>query len=373
MFPKAEHIVFDSVVDVGNAKEDPELFLRNRGTPLILDEIQYVPELVPSIKRQVDQHKEKGLYILTGSQQWSVMKTASESLAGRASFVDLEGFCLSEIFEQPTENHWLKRYLEDPASFVQTKQKRLDSKAGLFEQLWRGFLPDANSFELEWIPEYFQGYLRTYIERDVRLLGEVADWGQFSRFVRISSALSAQEVNHSQLGREIGITPQTAQRWLSMLRATYQWFEIPAFHGNTLKRISSKPKGYFGDTGMASHLQMISSPDVLSGHPLAGSFFETAVVSEIRKLSKTLPVPPALYHWRSHGGAEVDLLMERDGTWYPIEVKMHTRPGKKDAKGIHAFRESYPALTVSPGLVICPCEQIQPLSNHAHAVPWDLI
>ena len=363
--------VFDPAIDVGNARADPDLFLDNHPSPVILDEIQFAPELVAAIKRRVDRSRRPGQFILTGSHQWSVLKTASESLAGRAVFLDLEGFCLAEIAQNTVPDHWLKRYLDAPTMLTDDPPSPMRLPRTLYEQLWRGFLPEADGLEADWVTEFHRAYLRTYIERDVRLLSDVNDWQQFGRFVALASALTAQEINHSQLGREIGVTPQTAQRWLATLRATYQWFEIPAYHGNTIKRISGKPKGYIADTGLACALQMISAPRTLGGHPLVGALFETAVVAEIRKLSRTLATPPSLYHWRSHGGSEVDLLLERDGRLYPIEIKLTTKPSKGDTRGITALRTTYPRLDIAPGLVICPCEHRQRLNDIDCALPWD--
>jgi len=390
--PGWESVVFDPAVDVGNARWDPDLFLNNHPAPLILDEIQYAPELVAAIKRRVDLvsssgrggdgaiagagskrsvQRKPGMYVLTGSQQWSVLKSASESLAGRAVFLDLEGFSLAEIAEAALAEHWLKRYLDGPEEFVGSAIERLPVERTVYEQLWRGFLPEVDSLEQDWVAEFYRAYLRTYIERDVRLLAEVADWQQFGRFVQLAAALTAQEINHSHLGRELGVTPQTANRWLAMLRATFQWFEVRAYHGNTIKRISSKPKGYLADTGLACSLQTISTPRALSGHPMVGALFESAVVAEIRKLSAGLATPPNMYHWRSHGGAEIDLLLERDGVFHPIEIKLSSRLTRQDVRGIKAFRATYPKLKVAPGLVIAPVERMEQVGDAEYAMPWD--
>jgi len=371
-----EMVVFDPVIDVGNARSDPDLFLDNQSTPLILDEIQYAPEVVAAVKRRVDHSREPGQFVMTGSQQWSVLKTASESLAGRAVFLDLEGFSISEIGGAPQAGHWLERYLANPERFVGEllrNPSRVECGRTLFEQLWRGFLPEADSLDLDLIGDFHRAYLRTYIERDVRLLAEVGDWQQFGRFVRLASALSAREINYAQLGREIGITPQTARRWLAMLTATFQWFEIPAWHGNAVKRVAKKPKGYIADTGLTCSLQMISAPAALGGHPMSGALFETCVAAEIRKLSATLPTPPAIHHWRTTAGAEVDLILERDGRLHPVEIKLGTNPGRSDLRGIRAFRETYPDLDIAPGLVICPASRPLRLARQEYAMPWDLV
>jgi predicted AAA+ superfamily ATPase len=370
--PKWDMVVFDPAVDVENAREDPDLFLDNHPTPVILDEIQFAPELVAAIKRRVDRSRQPGQYVLTGSQQWAVLQSASESLAGRAVFLDLEGFSLSEIAEDLTDDHWLKRYLDHPDSLGNGSSARLKLPRTVFKQLWWGSLPEADFLEKDLIGEFYRAYLRTYIERDVRMMSDVSDWQQFGRFVRLAAALTAQEVNYSQFGRDISVTPQTARRWLATLQSTFQWFEVPSYHGNTVKRISGKSKGYVADTGLACSLQMISTPQTLGGHPLAGAMFETLVVSEIRKLSRTLDTPPSLYHWRSHGGGEVDLLLERDGRMYPIEIKLTSKPSKADTRGICSLRETYPQLDISPGLVICPCQSVWRLNETDFCLPWDL-
>ena len=156
-----------------------------------------------------------------------------------------------------------------------------------------------------------------------------------------------------------------------MLTATFQWQEVPAYSGNAVKRISKKTKGHISDTGLACYLQRISSPQALAGHPLFGALFETAVVAEIRKLVAAASVRANLYHWRSHGGAEVDLMLERDGTLFPVEIKLTARPTASDAGGIAAFRRTYPAASIAPGLVLCACERPLRLTDDNLALPWD--
>lgn len=366
-------VVFDPVVDVGLARQDPDLFLDNHPVPLILDEIQFAGELVAAIKRRVDQNRKPGMYLLTGSQQWNVLQTVSESLAGRAVFLDLEGFCLQEIHQQTGQTNWLARWLEDPAELIASKPSRIQTDRSLYEQLWRGWMPAADSLEVDLIPDFYRGYLQTYIERDVRLIAEVSDWQQFGRFVRLLSSLTAQEINYAQIGRELGISVQTARRWLPALKATFQWHELPAYSGNTIKRISGKPKGYIADTGLTCSLQMISSPRALAGHPLTGSLFETAVVGQIRKLCAAISTPPQFYHWRSHGGAEVDLILERDGILFPIEIKLASHPTSQGIHGIRAFRQTYPVQNIAPGLVICPCDSFEKMAEGVYRLPWDTV
>lgn len=368
-FPHLSHIVFDPTIDIENARRDPDLFLNNRKPPLILDEIQYAPELVSAIKRRLEKDRRAGQYFLTGSQQWGVMKMLAESLAGRAVFLDLEGFSLLEIAKGKPRQSWLEHWLTKAT--LPSHSKKFPLPFTLYEQLWRGFLPEAQFLKKEFLPTFLESYQRTTIERDIRQMADISDLQLFGRFFKLCGALTAQEINFSQLGREIGITPQTARRWLDFLMATFQWFEIPAYSGNTIKRISLKPKGYLSDTGLVCATQAVSTPEAMGSHPLWGSIFETAVVTEVRKHSRWLNASPNIFHWRSHGGAEVDLLLERDGHFYPIEIKGKSHPGKEDITGIQAFRKTYPKLLHKPGLVIAPADQSYPLGNDIWVLPWN--
>ncbi len=368
----ADSVVFDPVVDVANARSDPELFLDNFPPPLILDEIQYAPELVPAVKRRVDRNRQPGQYVLTGSQQWGVLRSTAESLAGRAVFLDLEGFSLAEIAGRAAPSSWLESWIEAPDSFLDRPRDRLAGAVTLYEQLWRGWLPEVQGLPLDMVAPYWEGYLRTYLERDVRVLADVSDWQTFGRFVRLLGALTSQEINHSQLGRELGLSPQTAKRWVDLLVATFQWHEVAAFSGNLVKRASVRGKGYVADSGLVCAAQAISSPKALADHPLLGALFETAVVAEIRKQVALLSPRPAMYHWRRHGGAEVDLVLERDGVLYPVEVKARSRPSRRDCSGLAAFRAAFPALRIAPGLIVAPCERLLRLTSDVIAIPWDL-
>jgi len=367
-----ELVVFDPVQDIGNARADPDLFLDHHPAPVILDEIQYVPELVAALKRRVDLDRGPGRYLLTGSQQWHVMRSLAESLAGRAVFLDLEGFCLAELAQADLASAWLPAWLADPERFQHQGRGLLGLPHGPFEMIWRGMLPDATQLPMEVLPDFWNAYFRTYVERDVRLLAEVSDWHAFGQFVRLAAALSGQEINASQLGRELGITPQTARRWLDLLVGTFQWFEVPAYSGNAIKRVSGKAKGFLADTGLACWAQAISAPSVLGGHPLWRHFFESFIAAELRKQMALVSPSPRIHHWRSAKGAEVDLLLEANGRFFPIEVKARTRVTRADTRGIRAFRETYPGLDVAPGLVIAPCERMERISENDFSLPWNL-
>ncbi len=373
LFPNASHILLDPIQDIQNIRQDPDLFLSNTTRPIIFDEVQYAPELIPALKRAIDQNKRPGQFLLTGSQQWGVLDAIAESLAGRAIILTLDGFSLAEIAGANIRKPWLLNWLEAPEQLLMQPSNRLSLPGSLYETLWRGSLPETHFLPIDLIADFHASYQRTYIERDIRLLADVSDLAQFGRFVRLVAALIAQEINYSQLGRDIGITSQTAKRWLTTLSQTFEWFEIPAYSNNPIKRISEKPKGYFADTGQVCYSQMISSPTAIAAHPLWGALFENAVVCELRKQANLMATPPQFYHWRLHSGAELDLILERDGKFYPIEIKAKSKVTSNDARNIQTFRQLYPHLNVQKGLIIAPCESQYAVTENAWVMPWDVL
>jgi hypothetical protein len=372
LLPDHDYVVFDASLDVEGARRDPDLFLRNHPSPLILDEIQYAPELVSAIKRAVDRAgSAPGQYILTGPQQWQIMKTLAESLAGRSAFLDLQGFSLQELSD--ASSCWLAQWLENPDQFQEWTRTAGYYPGDLQSWLWRGFMPGLQALPDDLVVDFWRGYHRTYVERDARLIGEIQDWQEFGRFIGLMTALTAQEINYSQLGREIGITPQTSKRWLQILEATFQWFALPAFSGNPIKRVSLRPKGHLADPGLACYHARLSAPQMLGSHPLFGALFESAMVQELRKQAAVLGLSPAWHHWRAGGGAEVDLLLEKDDTIYPFEFKLTTNPSRRDGSGIAAFKAAYPGRQVGKGAVVCAVERPRWVSDDVMAIPWHLL
>ena len=373
LLPDVKAIVFDPVQDIHGARQDPDLFLENFPPPLILDEIQYAPELLPSLKRKADQIDTPGQYFLTGSQNLSLLKSVAESMAGRVGVLSLQAMTAYELAGQGQLPGWLGLYLDEPACLPSHFSGRLADMSPLARFLWRGSLPGLLGMPDEIVPDYLRSYVQTYIERDIRLLEDIRELSSFGRFIGLAGALSGQEVNASQLGRDVGITPVTARRWLDLLTNTFQWLDVFPYHGNTIKRLSGKRKGFLRDTGLACHFQRISSPDALAVSPMLGAMFESWVVNEIHKQFVTLPVAPQAYHWRTNGGAEVDLILERDGKLYPIEVKCRTHLAKTDTRGLRAFRETYPGCRIMDGLIVYAGEECRRVDDHTLALPWNAL
>lgn len=375
LFPDTKTFVFDPVQDIYDVRKDPDLFLRDWGTPLILDEIQFMPELLPSLKRFVDLSEKPGQYYLTGSQQFSIMKNVAESLAGRVCIIPVQPMTPHEMYDTfDRETNWFLNYLKNPTTFFKKSQEKLKNLPTRLEAVWRGGMPGTINLPEHALPSYFSSYIQTYVERDIRTLESVEDLSKFGFFLSLLSALSCQEINYSELGRELGLTPKTVQRWLKLLTYTYQWTELPPFHMNSIKRLSAKPKGIISDTGLACYLQRILSPDALATIPSMqkGALFETYCFNMIKGFCSALPTMPNFYHWRTLAGAEVDIIVELNGTFYPIEVKSATTLKANDSRGIKMFKETYPDLNIAAGVIIYAGKECYRVAEDIIAVPWDL-
>ncbi|RJQ59463.1 MAG: ATP-binding protein [Desulfobacteraceae bacterium] len=372
LLPDVKMIVFDPIQDIYAARQDPDLFLENFPPPLILDEIQYVPELLSALKRKVDRLDAPGQYILTGSQNLSMLRSVAESMAGRVGILPLDSMTAYELSGWGDRDGWLPAYLNDPDSLEGLANGTIAQLGSLARFLWRGTLPGLLDAPDEIVSDYFRSYIQTYVERDIRRMEDIRELAAFDRFLGLAGALTAQEVNASQFGRDVGVTPSTARKWLDLLINTYQWIELFPYQGNTVKRLSGKRKGFLRDTGMACYLQRISSPDALAVSPMLGPMFEAWVVNEVLRQGITLAMPPQAYHWRTGGGAEVDMVLERNGKLYPLEVKCKSHLTGHDVRGLRAFRETYPKEKIMTALMIYPGSDCYRVDEHTVALPWNM-
>jgi predicted AAA+ superfamily ATPase len=266
------------------------------------------------------------------------------------------------------DTHWLKGYLESPEDFIHhlhTTPERI------YDHIWTGQLPALSQIDSEFIPDYLGSYIRTYLERDIRFFEGIKDMERFDRFLGLCAGLTGQEINDMEFGRELGVSSPTIKRWRARLVAGYQWQEISPYYGNTLKRLTKKSKGYLSDTGLACYLQRISSPLALASHPNLGHLYENFCVNLIDALCGTLSPTPKVYHWRTGGGAEVDLILDYNGRLYPIEMKCKTAVSKKDLSGLIAFKETYPQREMAPGLVLYTGDEALQVTTGYYAVPWN--
>ncbi|GDX81785.1 ATPase [Deltaproteobacteria bacterium] len=345
------------------AKEDPELFLQRFPPPLLVDEIQYAPELLSALKQRVDTDRQPGAFWLTGSQPFHLMRGVSESLAGRIATAQLLGLSAREEDERSPA---LPPFRPDPGVLA---ERRATGAAltlpAVFERIWRGALPALVTGELPDRDLVLAGYVETYLERDVRELVNVGSLTQFDRFLRAAAARTAQLLNFADLARDVGVSPTTARTWMSVLEASGVVLLVPPFSTNVTNRIVKTPKLYFLDTGVASWLGGWPTPQTLASGAAAGAMFETWVVGEIVKSWWNNLKRPNLYFYRDHDGREIDLVFDEGHQLSPVEIKLTGTPTPYDARHFAALER---AGRVGHGAVICLAPTSGPLTGRVSVV-----
>ena len=349
------YVSLDDLVEREMAINEPQLFLRNHQTPLIIDEIQYAPQLLSYIKLIIDKSDKKGQYWLTGSQQFHLMKNISESLAGRVGIIDLMGLSLSEIsanknqlpFNVDLENNYKKNYSIDE----------------IFQIIYNGFYPALNNQEEMDRNAFYSSYLRTYIERDIRALNSISDEMKFLTFIRVVAARTGQVLKYSEIAKEVEISQPTAKNWLSVLVSSQLVYLLPPNYKTVNKRMTKMPKIYFMDTGLCAYLTGWSSPEVIQKGAMNGAFFETFVVSEIIKSYFHNGEIPLIYWYRDTLGKEIDLIIEKNGKLYPIEIKLTANPNKSMIKNFSIIKNW------DIGAIICMNEKEMFLTENVKVIP----
>jgi predicted AAA+ superfamily ATPase len=301
------------------AVNDPRAFLSRYKTPLIIDEIQNAPVLLSYIKAIVDKEKKQGLFILTGSQQFSVMKNISESLAGRAAILNLYPFMIEEI----------KSSFNPPENDIETFLKNIAIKSApdsivisLGKLLLTGGYPGLFTNRKISRNLWFSSYIQTYIDRDVRGNIKEENVNDFERFLKLLASRTAQELSYSGLSRDLGLSVPTIKNWISILESNSIVYLLQPYHKNFGKRIIKSPKIYFLDCGLASYLAGLQSEEHLLNGPMAGALFETFVITNFLKRFKSLDNSFSLYYWKNIGGVEIDLIIEYGPKLLPIEIKI---------------------------------------------------
>lgn len=345
-----------------SAAEDPRGFLALYPPPVIFDEVQYVPGLLPYLKERVDADRNRvGQYILTGSQNLLLAQDVTESLAGRAAMLRLLPLTYREMTGVP----------HAPLPWEGESESRRETM--LYSQLWRGFMrggyPELAVGRERDIALWHASYVQTYLERDVRSLRQIGDLSQFQTFLRALAARSAQLLNLSALARDLGVAVNTVKAWLSVLEATYQIILLRPYFANVGKRLVKSPKVYFADVGTLCYLVGLKEPEHAMAGPMGGAILETAVVHEIVRTLTHTGQDPQVYFWRTSTGVEVDLVVDTGTALIPIEVKLSATPNRNMARGIETFREDLGERTTR-GYVVHPGDTKLPLSPHAVAWPF---
>lgn len=344
------------------ANADPRGFLQIYSPPIILDEVQYAPELLPYIKEMIDTNRSsKGQFFITGSQNLLMMSQVTESLAGRAAILRLLPLSFHELAGCPqTKMPWDAGY---------TRTNRTTPLPDIWRQFLRGGYPELAAEPERNSTLWYSSYIQTYLERDVRGLKQIGDLTQFQSFLRTLAARSGQLLNLSDISKDLGIAVNTVKAWISVLESTYQIITLRPYFENMGKRLVKTPKIYFTDTGVLCYLAGLRDPDHAAAGPLGGAIVETAVVSEVVKSALNAGVDPQIYFWRTSHGTEVDIVIDRQGRLVPIEVKQSATPRPLMSAGILAFLEDYSS-KADRGWVVHLGNSTLPLAPNVTAIPF---
>ena len=345
------------------AAADPRGFLELHPAPVIFDEVQYAPDLLPYIKESIDARRNRrGQYFLTGSQNLVLAEQVTESLAGRAAMLRLLPVSQWEEFGNSRGLLPWERPATQPASSHMALRD-------LWQSLLRGGYPELVAEPDRDISLWHSSYIQTYLERDVRSLRQVGDLISFQNFLRALAARTGRLLNLTDVARDLAIAVNTVKAWLSVLEATFQVIVLRPFHANVGKRLVKTPKVYFSDTGMLCYLAGLKDPDHAAAGPLGGPIFETAVLLQIVKALVNRGEEPRVYFWRTSAGAEVDLVIEAGGKLIPVEAKLSATPRPAMASGIRVFQEDL-GDKAGPGFVIHPGKVRLPLAPNVIALPF---
>ena len=323
--PNRKIVSLDNPTIRAFARSDPEMFLQRYAPPVLIDEVQFALELLDYIKGYVDRKKTCGDFWLTGSQTFHMMKKVTESLAGRAGIVKMQGLSNSEI----RGKHFAPFQVDIPELMNRMSDTEPMNITQIFSRIYKGAMPRLYENENVDKEQYYESYLETYIGRDIKDLTQVADELSFLNFMTVVAARTATNVNYEALAGEVGVSAPTVKQWMSILVSSGLVALIPAFSNNALKRVIKAPRMYFLDTGLCSHLTRWSSAEVMERGAMDGQFFETWVVSEIYKSYINAGKNPPLYFYRDSNKKEIDLIIYQDGIVSPVEIKKGSAP--KDA------------------------------------------
>jgi predicted AAA+ superfamily ATPase len=363
--PEIDQITFDDLDVRRRAIEEPSAFLQLNPPPVFIDEVQYVPDILNYIKISLDKSKRKGEFFLTGSQSFELMKGANESLTGRAGILQLLGLSLREMRNE----EWRTPFLPTLEYLMKRKENK---QPLLIKDAWRiihrGSMPELFvRQEFNW-QNFYADYIKTYIERDVRKIMQIADEMEFMQFMTVCAAMTGQLLNLASIARDVRISEPTAKRWLSILKTSGIVYLLKPYYNNAIKRAVKTPKLYFLDTGLAAYLTRWLTPETLSIGAMNGHFFETFVICEILKSYANAGKEEDFYFLRDGNGREIDLLIFQYNTFFPIVIKLHTNPSPKAIQHFGMLSD-LKTVAIGEGGVICLAQDLLPLKDNHIIIP----
>jgi hypothetical protein len=367
---KRAYVTLDDLDARHLAQSDPALFLQTWQPPLIIDEVQYAPQLFSAIKMRVDREKRNGLFWLTGSQKFHLMRGITESLAGRVAIVDLLGLSNAELEGRADSS---RPFVPTPEWIARARQAATpatpatDGLMEIYRRIWLGAFPRLNEQGPAARDLFFRSYIQTYIQRDVQDMLRVTDQTTFNRFLGAVAARTGQLLNYASLARDVEIDNKTVKSWMSILEASGLVYLLQPYHRNLTKRLVKTPKLYFLDTGLAAYLTKWPDAASLQAGSMSGALLETWLFAEILKSYWHNGLEANVFFYRDIDQREVDLVIEVGDTLYPVEFKKTASPAAGAARQFAVLEKL--GKTVGPGAVLCFVERDIPLSSRVTAVP----
>lgn len=377
LYEDRRYITFDNPVLLAETKREPGLFFRNNRPPVTLDEVQYITELFPYIKMECDGSDEKGQFLLTGSQQYHLMKNVSESLAGRIAILELAGLSLREIQQDPFDKPFIPT-----EEYIHEREQTYHPCKNIWKIIHRGSYPALMDPNVDW-QTFYGSYVQTYLERDINELGNVKDKLKFTQFLTAMAARTGGLLNYSSVASQIEITAATAKEWTSLLEASGIIYLLHPYSNSALTRAIKTPKMYFRDTGLVCFLTKYQTAETAMNGALAGELFETFAISEILKsfsnAGKDYQMYIAYYRGKDKSRkretdtftereAEIDLIIEQDDILYPIEIKMSANP-KLSMTNAFDVIERIPGKKRGTGVILCLYDSPLWLNESTIALP----
>ena len=363
-----EKVTLDDLSDRELAKTDPKMFFQLHKPPLLIDEIQYAPELFPYIKMMIDDRHQPGDFWMTGSQLFKMMEGVQESLAGRVALLHLSPLSQSEVLGCEDDSPF---QLDLDMLTHRQKTRTICDTPAIFQRIYRGGMPALVTGKYKNANIFYSSYIDTYMERDVRRLSSGIDSLKFLRFLRSTAARTGQQVNYKGIADNAEIDQATAKNWLHILEALGIVFLLHPYSNNVLKRTVSTPKLYFYDTGLVCYLTRWTSPETAMEGAMNGALLENYAVAEVIKSYQNAGLEPYLYYYRDADAKEIDLLLERDGKLFPIEVKKMATPPKKLTKVFDLIDKS--PLQRGTGAVLCMADRLGAFDQNNLIIPIPLI
>lgn len=359
-----EYVTLDDMDERSLAKRDPAMFLQIHSTPIMIDEVQYAPELFSYIKMEIDKGAAPGTYWLTGSQAFKLMELAQESLAGRVAILHMSSLSQHEIYGSGKCTPFT---LELGALKAREKNNMPADIAEIYDRIWKGSMPGLASGKFSDRDVFYSSYLQTYIDRDVKEQVQLADPLLFRDFVRAAACRAGQMLNVHDIAQDVGVSDDTAKRWLQVLEKSDVIFFLRPYSNNLLKRTVKTPKMYFFDTGLIAYLTRYSSPEILANGAINGAILENFVVSELLKSYYNNAKECLLWYYRDSNSNEIDMVIESDGMLHPLEIKRSVNPGSELISVFNLLDKA--SVPRGNGAILCMRSKLSAINSENYIVP----